>query len=134
MIKNMEDYKKSDYYKEITLEKVRFGLQHIVSKAILDSIELETEEFNMLIPDSIIFKLKGFLLGEELYDSYYDIPINWWEMFKETHFRGWLKKKFPVKYKRAFLNIKAVYPKLNIYLPKRENEFRYAINQWEEDL
>jgi len=127
-------------YDELILEKVRIGLSEYISKEQILNFNIEIIGDNLT--DSIIFKIRGFLMGEKLREEKRNwrvsYPSSWWQMLKEQYFPKWLLKKYPVKYtikkRKVTFKVYEVYPKLPIAIPKyTDSHFPLQIC-YEEDI
>ena len=121
----MKGIKFDDYvqYKELVLEKIKFGLSRHISKAQLMDMKIErTEGF---ICDDIVFAIRGYLSGEKLREEKRNwkikYPSSWWQMFKEQYFPQWLINKFPIKYiikrRRVTFKVYELYPQFPVVKP-----------------
>lgn len=108
----------------IMLEKLKFALVKDVGKSIIDNLKLDVIDVD---PDYYALKIKGFIWGyEERRDSIvvnFDIPLNWWQMFRESHFPKFLLKKWPIKKKKISKEVDVktygIFPKNNLVLENR---------------
>ena len=126
----MKEIKLDDFvqYKELVLEKVKFGLNEYISKSQMEDIRIEKIED--LITDNIIYKIRGYLMGEKLREEKRNwkikYPSYWWQMFKEQHFPKWLINKFPIKYiikrRNVTFEIYELYPQFPIVRPNWTRE------------
>jgi len=111
-------------YNELSLEKIKVALDTYISEAQFRNFDIES--YKDSISDSIMYKLRGFLMGERLREEKVNwkvsYPSSWWEMFKERYFTERLLNKFPVKYttkkRNVTFKVYELYPKLPIAIPK----------------
>lgn len=71
---------------------------------------LTVERVKSLFEDELEYAMRALVPAENVYEKTdtlrVEYPSNWKEAFKEEHFPNWLKKRFPVKYKRETKTIK----------------------------
>ena len=111
-------------FNKLSLEKIKVALDINISEAQFRNFDIES--YKDSISDSIIYKLRGFLMGERLREEKINwkvsYPSSWWEMFKERYFTKRLLNKFPVKYttkkRNVTFKVYELYPKLPIAIPK----------------
>lgn len=102
--------------KEVVLEKIKFLISAYVSDSVKD--DLIYDEFYEAVYQRMIYNLKVFLWGREVSKSVEEtvnVPVSWWDAFKEEHFPKFLKKRFPVKWRTINVVVKHyhVCPHLN---------------------
>ena len=87
---------------KITLEKIQFGIQQMMSKALMDDMRYESVED--IATNSFIKQLTFYLWGNKVnveeYDTAKEYPATMWEELKRDFLPQWLKRKFPVRYSR----------------------------------
>lgn len=87
----------------ITLEKIQFGIQQMVSPALMDDMRYESmEDFTT---QSIIQRLTFYLWGNKVNEEEYDELVKvyaatMWEELKEDFAPLWFLKRWPVRYHR----------------------------------
>lgn len=123
-MKNMQD---------VFLERLRFG---ILSKMPKDLLDVDVDIVKDTFTDDVIAQVKGFVWAEQKSIQHQEIvyPIDWREAFKERWFTEWMKKRWPVRYKRVVLDVKAIYPTFRPAVPKEQCVLhiqRYEKNKWE---
>ena len=87
----------------ITLEKIQFGIQQMVSRALMD--DMRYESVADITTQSIIQRLTLYLWGNKVNEEEYDdvvrvYPATMWEELKRDFAPQWWKKRFPVRYTR----------------------------------
>jgi hypothetical protein len=117
---------KNDYktYNELSLEKIPIALDEYVSREQMLNFEIEKVADDVY--DYIIYKFKGFLMGEKLREEKKNwkvsYPATWWQMFREQYFPKWWVAKFPIRYiikkRNVTFKVYELYPKLPIVIPK----------------
>ena len=114
----------------ITLEKIQFGIQTMVSKAFIDDLRYDT--INDYETQSIIKQLRGYILGNKVHHEEVDslvhrYPATIWEELKRDFWPKWLKRKFPVRYSTDIThtvhNHYHVCPHLNIKDDRKHLDF-----------
>ena len=89
----------------------RFQLRRICFGISVENIEPENVEFRQRqsahARERLVFEMDGFFAAKKLPDLRY--PDGWWEAVKERWFSGWLKKQYPVRWKKY---------EVTAYLPK----------------
>ncbi len=86
---------------EIILEKIRFGISHVMSGTLRDSLKLTTDWD--IFSDDILRQLKGYLVGNKVNTEQYDdlvkiYPATMWEELKEDFAPKWFLRYFPVRF------------------------------------
>ena len=87
----------------ITLEKIQFNIQQMVSSALLSDMRYETMEdiSTQSLSQRLTFYLWGNKVHEESCESVVRVyPATMWEELKRDFCPNWLKRKFPVRYSR----------------------------------
>ena len=87
----------------ITLEKIQFGIQQMVSSALMDDMRYESREdiTTQSIIKQLTFYLWGNKVNEEECDDVVNVyPATIWEELKRDFWPDWLRRKFPVRYSR----------------------------------
>ena len=87
----------------ITLEKIQFNIQQMISPSLLRDMRYESIED--IAMQSIIKRLTFYLWGNKVNEEEYDdtvsvYPATMWEELKRDFCPDWLKRKFPVRYSR----------------------------------
>lgn len=104
--------------KRVELEKVRIGLEQALSSFLMDSA-VSYEEYSGILNDHVVYRMRGFLLGEKIASQTIKYPRDWWQAFKDAYFSDWLKGLFPVKFTSVTVTTKAVYPDFRPSLPNQ---------------
>lgn len=119
----------------LMLEKIRIGLSTYVSRSVLDQMKFE-QKYDP-VTDKIMMELGMYLFSNKIHTETTkgDYPAGWFQGFKDAHFPGWLKRKFPVKYTQFFEEVKTVHicPHLN-YRTRDEEKFHLQFLMPEGDL
>ena len=87
----------------ITLEKIQFGIQRMVSSATIDDLQYDNiEDFTTRsIIQRLTFYLWGNKVNEEDCEAVVRVyPATIWEELKRDFWPNWLKRKFPVRYSK----------------------------------
>jgi len=66
---------------------------------------------------SLIYSLRALFASEEQTPYRYEVPLDWWEHFRERWFPLWLLKRFPLKKRTVEVCVKTLYPFLKTQLP-----------------
>ena len=87
----------------ITLEKIQFNMQQMVSSTLLSGMKFESMED--IITQSFIQRLTFYLLGNKVHDEDVETtvrtyPATMWEELKRDFWPKWLKRRFPIRYSR----------------------------------
>lgn len=87
-----------------------------------ESLKLEVDDYDGPLGD-MAARLTAEVLcqavvTEKMLVLFY-VPKTWWQHFKETYFHGWLKQRFPVRYREVQKSVKygvryEVYPTANL--------------------
>ena len=100
----------------LILEKVRVALSMHVSPAVLSSSIMEQRLDP--ISKAIIAHFELWLWSNMIHVErrFEDFPKTWWDGFKEAHFPGFLKRRFPVRLRSVCSEAKTFHicPHLNI--------------------
>ena len=121
----MENFEEKYQISELTLEKIRLAGRKYFGIDELEQMKLES--FKDMFTRAFCIQWSTEIFSEELRhdtkDVTFEYPANWWEHFKQTHwkkFPKWYLKKYPIrinifKQKIEFKEL-ACYPKLSEYL------------------
>ena len=106
----------------IILEKVRVALRMHVSSAVLNEmiIEKRLDPISKAVVAHFELWLWSNMIHVERRNEYQ--PKTWWDGFKDAHFPGFLKRRFPVRNRTVCIEAKTFHicPHLNIQT--REDE------------
>lgn len=91
-------------YTEVALERFkRCAISYLADDfAIPAKIRLSLEECAATIRQDIF--------GKQLEKVDVKYPADWWQAVKDRWFPEWAKRRWPVQYKRHFIDAKALYP------------------------
>ncbi|MFW9872699.1 MAG: hypothetical protein ACFFG0_06310 [Candidatus Thorarchaeota archaeon] len=92
-----------------TLHKIKLIYLECFNQELLDAVA-ETSIDNFFDKEDIYLRIKGYIYGKQLDKYEFKCPKNWIESFKERWYPRWLLKKYPVKYRKEIVDIKALYP------------------------
>lgn len=104
-------------YERYELEKLRVNLVEAIPDYLFDSKVL-------IVADNMLARIQGYIWSERVGHNEIKYPLDWFQAFKERWFPVWVKKKYPIKYQYYRFNLKAIYPKLRISLPKESHVMR----------
>lgn len=80
--------------------------------------------------DNLVASITAYTLGERQNPYIYETYETWWDHLKDTirpKLPDWLKKKVLVRKKKHELNVTAIYPLLNISIPKNRHNNKVTI-------
>ena len=124
----MSFYNNETSFDILVLEKIKFNLRRSFSNSIIRDLEITKYKNHLL--DSIVYDISGFFTAHRAWtdEKEFVIAETWFQEFKRVYFPNWLKRKFPVKYKRYFTEIKyyTVCPHLEIPTNEYEKEVHLA--------
>ena len=91
----------------ITLEKIQFNIQQMISPALLSEMRFESVED--ITAQTLIQKLTFYLFGNKVHHEEVDsqvrvYPATMWEELKRDFWPKWLKRIFPVRYSRDIIH------------------------------
>ena len=113
------------YYREVELNKLKFGLQQYLSSELIDlKADVRYDHFTQMI----VAEITGYILSEDLKRYEFKWPRDWWQAFKERWFHGWLLERYPVEYMVKVVDIKAIYPDLHKKISMPPNDHRFRIH------
>lgn len=119
-----------DEIKQVTLEKMRFGIQSLITEDLLvDMNQVELLSFFEHRTNEMVFSLRMTLMGQRLKEIRVSYPTNWKESIKERFAPKWFLKNHPVKYTKVELTASAVYPL--IALPDEKHFVQFKMRDWE---
>jgi hypothetical protein len=128
--KQMDELKVND----IKLDKIKFGCQERLNLAMMESkldlIDPKIDFYFDYLMRCIVGDIQGYVWGEPAFHKVIKYPKDWFEFFKQRWFPKWLLKKYPIKYRYHTLDIKTIYPKIKISVPKEK--YNLVINYLEE--
>ena len=93
---------------KITLEKIQFNIQQMISPALLN--EMRYESIEDITTQSFIRRLTFYLVGNKVNHEEVDsqirvYPATMWEELKRDFWPKWLKRRFPVRYYRDITHV-----------------------------
>jgi len=113
-----------------TLEKLKMAVIQAISPHLLgDRVDIDT--MSQFMADEIVLRVTGHIWAEQLVSDEFQWPADWWEAFKERWFPAWAKRRWPVRYERHRLDVKAVYPNLRPSVPD-EPYVIHILHDWNE--
>ena len=109
---------------KITLEKIQFGIQQMMSGALMDAMRYGSVED--IATNSFIKQLTFYLWGNKVnveeYDTAKEYPATMWEELKRDFCPTWLKRKFPVRYSRDITHHKEMHWHVCPHLDFKDNK------------
>lgn len=92
----------------ITLEKIQFNIQQMISLALLNEMRFESVED--ITAQFFIQRLTFYLWGNKVHHQEVDsqvrvYPATMWEELKRDFWPEWLKRRFPVRYSRDITHV-----------------------------
>lgn len=102
-------------YKEVILEKIQVGSSVVLSKEGILGLHFEVREPHF--GAHWVAEWRGYIWGEQQKHYEFKAPADWLEAVKERFFPAWALRRWPVLYRRDVVDVKALYPELNISLP-----------------
>lgn len=98
-------------YDTVTLEKLRYAVQVRLSENLIDA-NVNIETMADWAANTIVLQVRGMFWTEEKPVEELEVkyPADWKEAVKERFLRGWLLRRYPVRYKVHVLKLKVVYP------------------------
>lgn len=65
-------------------------------------------------------QIRGFIWAEQERVRRIEIrtPETWWQHFKERFFRGWMRRRWPVRYTVHVVDVEAIYPEFKQAMPR----------------
>jgi len=108
-------------HETIELEKIVVQIVQQYDSLFFNNTKVEIEN----TVRGMMIKLRHEIYGQHDYQRYsvkFDIPLNWWECFKQDNMPKWYLKKFPVKKKQMWRTVefdhKKIFPESTIKFPK----------------
>ena len=101
--------------KKIKLEKFRFAVGQLIDKMVIHDAQVDI--FEDYLPHRIALHFSASILGEGQESLNYKYPRDWWQAFKLRWFPQWALKRWPAEFTKIKVDVKTLYPKLNISLP-----------------
>lgn len=73
-----------------------------------ENISFSRRKVETSLKEFLVYKLEAYIQGLPDHKIKIDeeFPEDWWEAFKDRWFPEWLLKRYPVKYKRIYVNQK----------------------------
>lgn len=107
--------------KQIILKRIDLMISQRFSG---DYADLEKPEVFLTEADHLIMTFRSYMYGETQHEETREVvyPSSWWDHFKKRFFKGFLLRKFPVKYTTERINFRvlACYPD---FKPSRDYKF-----------
>uniref|UniRef100_A0A6M3KV41 Uncharacterized protein n=1 Tax=viral metagenome TaxID=1070528 RepID=A0A6M3KV41_9ZZZZ len=126
----------------ITLEKIQFGIQQMMSKSLMDEMRYESREDieTRTFIKQLTFYLWGNKVNVEKYDTEKVYPATMWEELKRDFWPIWLRRMFPVRYSRDVTHHKEIHwhvcPHLNCKDDRKHlnfmmlNDTKLTVEDW----
>ena len=83
----------------ITLKRIKYAMEAYIDDGIFDVIEFKVDADIKSWGERTARIFKEMMV-QEISNSGIEYPADWKEAFKERWFPDWIKKKYPVKYKK----------------------------------
>ena len=96
--------------KVVILQESQLRLANILAMPEEAQINLATEFF----AEGMTSRLVAVLAGERIRVLDVQYPADWTEAIKERFLPFWLKKRWPIRYKRLAWDIRVVYPEVSL--------------------
>jgi hypothetical protein len=117
------------FHHVVDLEKIKFAVLAYVSKELAEEFAIAptakiTDHLNWF-SEQIVLQIRQDVFGKQVDIVEIRYPADWWQAFKERWFPKWLLKRYPVIETIETIDIKALYPTINI------PNHRAIINVWE---
>ena len=84
----------------VELEKVRYAVRQSFDKSFLREIVVHDQVDQLA--DTIVFHLEGSILGDCQPCAPEEVPVDWWDAFKSRWFPGWLKRRYPPRFRTVY--------------------------------
>jgi hypothetical protein len=108
---------------EVRLRRFAAALETAVGSEVLDpECRVRTEDLLDVLGRSVRFQVRGFIWAEDdcVRRFEFKVPATWWQHFKERFFRGWMRRRWPVRYQVHSVDVEAIYPEFKQQMPRRE--------------
>lgn len=116
---------------KIELEKIRIHIEHKINKYELYGLrDMDVGRYMDEFTNSIVFQFRAFILGESQKPIILKPqPTSWWQMFKRDIMPKWFVRKFPVKSEEIIIDVKVIYPDLQISIPPSMSRVSVIFNK-----
>ncbi len=132
---NFDRMKTPDPRMTLILEKIRVGLKSHVSPEVLSQMVFD-QKYDP-IADKVIMELGMYLFSNKIHTetTKEEVPMTWWDGFKDAHFPGFLSRRFPSRFRHIFKEVKTIHvcPHLN-YHTRNDEKFHLQFLMPEGDL
>lgn len=121
--------------KSLILEKVQLAANRILEGQMLYSLDANFRDWYIEKETrDLILSLRTEVMAEKIAEETIIYPKDWWQAFKERWFGKYLKKWYPVIYKKIIVKGYATYPELRMVCPKEKAKavIHYIKNEWTE--
>ena len=118
-------------YKDVILTKLRVAIVNKVGGYLNDvNVDIVADA----VAEAFKIDVMGFVWGEKVDRKLvFEYPATWWQMFKQQYFPEWLLKRVPVKMKRKYVDIYALYPDLKLEVSDKRGLKNYEFGVfWKE--
>lgn len=109
--------------REVRMRRFAVELETAAGQEVLDpKCRVRVEDLMDSFSRSVRFHIRGFIWAEEDHVRRFEfkVPATWWQHFKERFFRGWLRRRFPVRYQVHSVDVEAIYPEFRQAMPRHE--------------
>jgi hypothetical protein len=116
---------------EVELERIRYCVFQTVTEKLAGEFALpltvEISDTLDWFSDGIVLCIRQDTFGRALDKVEIKYPADWWQAFKQRWFPKWILKRYPVIETVQVIDIKALYPTIDI------QEHKAILNVWESD-
>ncbi len=111
-------------YREVTLTKLRIGLETMISEEFLINGDVNfVEDFTNR---AIRVQIRGYLWSEEVDETGISYPQDWWQAFKDRWFTRRMLARWPVIFTNITVSTRALYPGFKPAIPDHQFTFKQA--------
>ncbi len=97
----------------VMLERFTFAFQKILPDTILrEAVSIEALRDEII--QSLVYRLRYNVLGQELNARIVSYPADWWQAFRRRWFPAWWLCRWPVRYTEERIRLLALYPQIPI--------------------
>jgi hypothetical protein len=109
---------------KVQLEKLKLAVMAVIPEELIDP-QVEFSLHTSFITESIAMRVKGHIWAEHVDAIDIQYPADWWQAVKERFAPKFVLNRWPVKYTKHRIDVKAAYPGFRPAL--RDSDWRFSV-------
>lgn len=99
----------SDRLSRVVLDKVRINLREYIGRDTYENLSVGVVDD--VLTQRLVVLLRSYVLGNTIHNetTTTEVPLTWWDHFKDAHYPRWLWRRFPPKFRSIPIETKFVH-------------------------